>query len=125
MLKQQLTTLREKEGYYQTQLTSVPTDAANQDRALLKELKAKLVQLQSKFSDKHPDVKKTKTEITELEKRLEAAPAVPAGASGGMKQVYSPLDQPDNPAYVHLASQLVSKQAEMETVRRKIDEMNR
>jgi len=125
MLKQQLTTLREKEGYYQAQLTSVPTDAANQDRALLKELKAKLVQLQSKFSDKHPDVKKTKTEIAELEKRLETAPVVPARGNGGVRAAYSPLDQPDNPAYVHLASQLVSTQAEMETVRKQIDEMSK
>ena len=74
MLKQQLSTLKEKESYYRAQLVSIPTDAANQDRTLLKELKAKLVQLQSKFSDKHPDVKKIMAEIAELEKRLEAAP---------------------------------------------------
>ena len=82
MLKQQLTTLKERESYYRAQLVSIPTDAANQDRTLLKELKAKLVQLQSKFSDKHPDVKKMKTEIAELEKRLEAAPST-TGKTGG------------------------------------------
>lgn len=125
MLKQQLTTLREKESYYQAQLTSIPTDAANQDRTLLKELKARLVQLQSKFSDKHPDVKKIKTEIAELKKRLETPSFVPAIGNRETKSAYLPLDQPDNPAYVQLASQLVSTQAEMETVRRQINEMTK
>jgi polysaccharide biosynthesis transport protein len=125
MLKQQLSTLKEKESYYQSQLLSIPTDAANQDRTLLKELKAKLVQLQSKFSDKHPDVKKMKTEIAELEKRLEAAPSTASKISSPGKTTFSPLDQPDNPAYVDLASRLVSVQGEAETVRRQINEMSK
>jgi polysaccharide chain length determinant protein (PEP-CTERM system associated) len=125
MLKQQLTMLKEKEGYFQAQLLSIPTDAANQDRTLLKELKAKLVQLQSKFSDKHPDVKKIKTEIAELERRLDVAPSKMTGKSGASKPTFSPLDQPDNPAYVNLASQLVSAQAETETVKRQIEELNK
>ena len=41
------------------------------------------------------------------------------------KQTFSPLDQPDNPAYVNLASQLASIQAEIETVRRQIDDMSK
>ena len=72
MLKQQMRTLKERESYYQSQLIAVPTDAANKDRTLLNDLKAKLVQLQSRYSDKHPDMKKIKTEIAELEKRLAA-----------------------------------------------------
>ena len=38
MLKQQMTTLKEKESYYRAQLATIPTDANNQDRTLLKEL---------------------------------------------------------------------------------------
>jgi succinoglycan biosynthesis transport protein ExoP len=125
MLKQQLTTIKEKESYFRAQLASIPTDSANQDRTLLKELKAKLIQLQSKFSDKHPDVKKTMSEIAELEKRLNVSPPTTNMASGASKTTFSPLDQPDNPAYVNLASQLVSVQGEAETVRRQIDDMSK
>ncbi|MBA4391264.1 MAG: chain-length determining protein [Syntrophus sp. (in: bacteria)] len=125
MLKQQLTTLKEKESYFRAQLVAVPTDAANQDRMLLKELKAKLTQLKSRFSDKHPDVRKTNTEIAELDKRLNVSLPTPNTAVGALKTTFSPLDQPDNPAYVNLASQLVGAQAEIEMVRRQIDEMGK
>lgn len=125
MLRQQLSTLREREGYYQAQLITIPTDAANQDRTLLKELKARLVQLQSKFSDKHPDVRKTKTEIAQLEKRLKNTSSKTQGKAGNSwKPTYSPLDQPDNPAYVQLAAQLVSVQAEIETVKSRLAQLN-
>jgi polysaccharide biosynthesis transport protein len=124
MLKQQLTTIKERENYYRTQLASIPTNAASQDRALLNELKAKLVQLQSKFSDKHPDVKKMKIEIAALEKRLESAPPTTGKMGSPGKTTFSPLDQPDNPAYVDLASRLVSVQGELETVQRQIDAMS-
>ncbi|HVN95166.1 MAG TPA: hypothetical protein VMT62_01940 [Syntrophorhabdaceae bacterium] len=123
--RQQLTTLKEKESYLRSQLVSIPTDAANQDRQLLKDLKAKLVDLQSKFSDKHPDVKKTKVQIAELEKRLEASPLPGANGDAPSKTVFSPLDQPDNPAYVNLASQLVSAQTEVEATRRQIEELEK
>ena len=50
------------------QLATMPTDSASQDKALLKDLKAKLVQLQSRYSDKYPDVSKTRQDIAQLEK---------------------------------------------------------
>ena len=61
--------LKEKEEYYQTQLASIPTESTDQDRNLLKDLKAKLVQLESRYSDKYPDVKKTRMDIAALEKQ--------------------------------------------------------
>ena len=125
MLKQQMTMLREKESYIRAQLATVPTDAANQDRMLLKDLKAKLTQLESRFSDKYPDVKKTKTEIAEVKKRLNLSESTPDNKPAALKTTYSPLDQPDNPAYVNLASQLVASQTEMETLRRQIAEMEK
>ncbi len=73
-LQDELKTLQEKEGYLQTQLASVPTESSDQDRNLLKDLRAKLVQLQSRYSDKYPDVSKTKQDIAELEKRIALAP---------------------------------------------------
>ncbi len=121
-LKEQLRTMKEREGYFKSQLLSIPTNAATQDRTLLNDLKAKLVQLQSKFSDKHPDVKKTKSEIAELEKRLDAGPPQKEQGTGKGEQRFSPLDQPDNPAYVNLASQLMSVQSEIETTKHQLDE---
>jgi succinoglycan biosynthesis transport protein ExoP len=107
----QLRTLREKESYLQSQLDSMPADSVSQDKNLLKELKAKLVQLESRYSDKYPDVIKARSEIASLEERL--------GPSAG-----SP-EKPDNPAYVTLASQLAGVRSEIESVKRQIDELRR
>ena len=122
MQNDQLRNLKEREGSLQVQLASIPTDAANQDRTLMKELKAKLVQLQSKYSDKYPDIGKTKSEIAELEKRLAAAPK---GDTDNTKKSPSPFDQPDNPAYVTLASQLSSTQSDIESTKKQIGELQK
>ncbi len=101
----QLRTLKEKESYLQTQLASMLPDAE-----LLKELRAKLVTLKSKYSDEYPDVKKTKMEIAELEKKND---------SSGSQSVV-PKKQ-DNPAYIALAAQLASTQSEINSVKRQIE----
>lgn len=121
MLKQQLRTAKEREGFLESQLAGIPVDASSQDRILLKDLKAKLVQLKSKYSDKHPDVRKMKTEIAELEVRVKGTPA----KSPGGRQRFQADDQPDNPAYVSFAAQLSSVQAEIGTLQRQIDDLNR
>jgi polysaccharide biosynthesis transport protein len=90
----------------------MPTETDSQDKALLKELKAKLVQLESRYSDKYPDVIKTRSEIASLEERL------------GYPSARSP-EKPDNPAYVTLASQLAGAQSEIESAKRQIEEMRR
>ena len=107
-LRQQSTSLREKENYLRSQLSTVPRD----DATLLKELRVKLAQLKGKYSEKHPDVIKTNREIAGLRNRN--------GGSGSTVQ-----DQADNPAYVNLASQLAGVQAEIEMARRQISEMSR
>jgi len=121
MLKQQLRTAKEREGYLQSQLAGIPVDASSQDRLLLKELKAKLVQLKSRYSDKHPDVKKMKVEIAELEQKVKAEPLRAAGG----KARFQPDDQPDNPAYVTYSAQLSSVQAEIATLQRQIADLER
>jgi len=110
----QLRTLKEKESYLQSQLASVMPDAENQDRELLKELRAKLVSLGSKYSHEYPDVRKTKMEIAELEKRLDAVDSQAALSR-----------KPDNPAYVALKAQLASTQSEIDSVKRQISEAER
>jgi polysaccharide chain length determinant protein (PEP-CTERM system associated) len=111
-LNDSLRSLRERESNFQSQLSSTPTEADNQDKTLLKELKAKLVQLESRYSDKYPDVIKTRAEITKLEERISNP-----SSSGSEK--------PDNPAYIALTSQLASIRSEIGFVKRQIEDIQR
>jgi polysaccharide biosynthesis transport protein len=107
-LNDQIKTLREKENYLQSQLASVPIDSSNPDKDRLRELRVKLVNLQSRFTDEYPDVIKTKAEIADLEKKLKATGQTPID------------NKPDNPAYVTLSAQLASTRSEIESVKRQI-----
>jgi polysaccharide chain length determinant protein (PEP-CTERM system associated) len=122
-LKDQLKALREREEYYQTQLASIPTESSDQDRNLLKDLKAKLVQLESRYSDKYPDVNKTRMDIAALENRIALAhsddPQTPK------KDLTSVAGQANNPSYVTLASQLSGVQSDIESVKRQIGELEK
>jgi polysaccharide chain length determinant protein (PEP-CTERM system associated) len=102
----QLRTLKEKESYLQSQLASMLPQAE-----LLKELRAKLISLKSKYSDEYPDVKKTKAEIAELEKKSDSEDV----------QTNVPKKQ-DNPAYVALDAQLASTQSEISSVKRQLED---
>jgi polysaccharide chain length determinant protein (PEP-CTERM system associated) len=113
-LKDQLRTLREKEGYLQIQLASMPMDSSNPDKDRLKELRGRLVMLQTRYSDEYPDVNKTKAEIAELERRVGAS--FKEGAAGS---------RPDNPAYIALASQLSSVRSDIDSVKRQIADTNK
>ena len=99
-LKNQLKELKEKEINLQTQLASVPSNNR------LRELQTKLKSLEGQYTDKHPDVKKTKIEIAELEKKLNAT---------GQSSIES-----DNPAHMSLSTQLASTRTEIESVRRQL-----
>jgi polysaccharide chain length determinant protein (PEP-CTERM system associated) len=102
----QLRTLKEKEGYLKSQLASMLPQAE-----LLKELRAKLISLKSKYSDEYPDVKKTKVEIAELEKK-----------SNSEEAQTNITKKQDNPAYVALDAQLASTQSEISSVKRQIED---
>lgn len=108
---EQLRSLREKESYLQSQISVIPTDAANQDKTRLNELRIRLVDLKSRFSDRHPDVIKTKAELAELSKQLRAAG----------RDV--PEAKPDNPSYINLDSQLAGTRSDIESVRRQIADL--
>jgi len=104
----QLKELREKENYLHTQLASIPPDASNPDKDRLRELRVKLVNLESRFTDEYPDVKKTKAEIADLEKKIKTTGQ-------------NPIDsKPDNPAYVTLSAQLSGVRSEIDSVKRQI-----
>jgi succinoglycan biosynthesis transport protein ExoP len=101
-IDEQIRSLKEREGYLETQLASIPKsgDSAN-DR--LHKLELELVDLQTRFTQDYPDVKKTKQEIADLKKRMASNATSP---DGGNKT-------PDNAAYITLASQLSSARADM------------
>ncbi len=104
----QLKSLKEREGSFQSQLSSIPPDFANPDKERLKKLRVDLVYLKSRYSDQYPDVIKTKSEIEELEKKLRITGEGPIG------------DKPDNPAYINLASQLASTRSEIDSVKKQL-----
>jgi polysaccharide chain length determinant protein (PEP-CTERM system associated) len=119
-LNEQLRSLKEREGYLQTQLASISPafEEEKRDKVRLAELKVQLVHLKSRFSDQYPDVIKTKAEIAELEKQ--------ANHSGGKTDNPGHSnDPPDNPAYITLASQLSSTQADIVSVKRQMVEFNK
>lgn len=105
----QLRSLKERESILQTQLASIPPDLSNPDKEQLKVLKVRLVFLTNRYSEMYPDVIKTRAEILELEKKLRITGEGPIG------------DKPDNPAYISLASQLASTQAEIGSSRKQIE----
>ncbi len=118
-LNEQLRSLKEREGYLQTQLASIPQDIEEEknDKVRLAELKVQLVYLQTRFSDQYPDVVKAKAEIARLEKRV-------SSRDDAADNIVQSSAMPDNPAYITLASQLSSTQAEIESVKRQMQEVN-
>jgi polysaccharide chain length determinant protein (PEP-CTERM system associated) len=111
-MNEQLRNLKEREGYLQTQLTAIPQgfDERRQRESQLTELKGQLMHLRTRFSDKYPDVIKTRAEIAELEKQINNSGNGTAKSSG----------LSDNPAYITISSQLSSTQADIASVKRQI-----
>jgi polysaccharide chain length determinant protein (PEP-CTERM system associated) len=113
---QQLRSLKEREGYFQTQLTGIKPRVEKEEevtRKRLEELKVELVSLTQRFSNEHPDVRKTRAEIAQLEEKIAALGSM--GAASG---------PPDNPAYITLAAQLASTRAELQAVQRQMERQN-
>ncbi len=77
-------------------LTGSPGGSPSLIRQKLTKLQAELAQMQGRYSEQHPEVVKLKKEIAELQ----ALPASPGPAK--------PVDQPENPAYVNLLTNIHS-----------------
>jgi protein tyrosine kinase modulator len=114
-LEEQMRSTKEREGYLQTQLASISPFAENSDRHRLQQLETQLVSLQTHFSDEHPDVIKAKTEIKALKAKMKP---------GAGNKSPNP-EEPDNPAYVTLASQLASTQSEIVSIGNQIKDAQR
>ena len=112
----QLASLKEKQSYLQSQLAAMPADAADSDLALLKNLKTNLIQMQSRLSDQHPDVIKTKADIAELEARMKSRPKAKSGDTS--------TDFSENQAYVALKTQLAGVEADISLLRQQVRDLN-
>ena len=101
-IDEQIRMLKEREGYLQTQLASIP-ETENTEKQRLRQIELELIDLETRFTKDYPDVKETKREIAELKKRIAEKLAIPANRK----------EAPDNTAYITLASQLSSTRAEI------------
>ena len=104
-IDEQARMLKEREGYLETQLASIP-ETENTEKQRLRLLELELVDLKTRFTEDYPDVKKMKREIAELKRRMAAKLAI----SDNQKEM------PDNTAFITLASQLSSTRAEIKSL---------
>jgi polysaccharide chain length determinant protein (PEP-CTERM system associated) len=111
---EQLRSLKEREGYLQTQLAAIPIKTEGVEDKRLEELKSQLIYLNNRYSDQYPDVVKTKAEIAELETIVNKTD----------NRVNGKKDAPKNPAYITLASQLASTRSEIQSVKNQIVTLN-
>ena len=104
-IDEQARMLKEREGYLETQLASIP-ETENTEKQRLRQLELELVDLQTRFTEDYPDVKKMQREITELKRRMAEKSVIPDSQKAA----------PDNTAYITLASQLSSTRAEIKSM---------
>ncbi|KAF0189247.1 MAG: lipopolysaccharide biosynthesis [Desulfobulbaceae bacterium] len=108
-LSEQMRGLREREGYLQSQLVSIPQSSGQMQKNRLEELQVKLDNLKTRFSDQYPDVIEVKSEIAKIEKENKGK------GSGAQPGVMA-----DNPAYINLAAQLASTRSEISSLAKQI-----
>jgi len=108
-LSEQMRGLREREGYLQSQLVSIPQSQGQMQKNRLEELQVKLDNLKTRFSDQYPDVIEVKAEIAKIENE-----------NKGKGSAAQPGVMADNPAYINLAAQLASTRSEIASVGKQI-----
>jgi protein tyrosine kinase modulator len=87
-------------------LTGVRGGSPSLKRQKLTKLQAELAEKQGRYSDQHPEVIKLKKEIAELEKLPDS------------RQPAKPVDQPENPAYVNLLTNIQSAANDIQALKR-------
>jgi polysaccharide biosynthesis transport protein len=118
-LADQIRTLKDRQGFLQSQLAGLSLNFGNEDRRRLEALKIELVNLRTRLSDEHPDVIKTRREIADLEKQIVAARPGRDKLPGDATQS---IDS-DNPAHVALSTQLASTGFEIESLNRQMKDL--
>jgi polysaccharide chain length determinant protein (PEP-CTERM system associated) len=129
-LEEQLRSLNERRIYLQTELAGMvafvevekkniagEVEIADPDRHRLELLKSEYSSLQSRYSERHPDVIKTKSEIERLEAQLAKQPE-PEGVQKNSERDNKRLK---NPAYATLEMELALNNREISSVKRMIE----
>lgn len=119
--KETLRSLKEKKEELQEQLNNTPVfmqdtelqkEQKYQDQRRLEALKIELINLKTEFSDRYPDVIKTKQEIAELALKVK-------------ESRNEEKEKQKNPAYVTLASRLAGTKSDIASTIKKIEEMEK
>jgi polysaccharide chain length determinant protein (PEP-CTERM system associated) len=114
-LEEQLRSQQNQEGYLRTQLANLSPFLEDADRNRLKMLETELATLRSSLSDIHPGVIKTANAVKALRRKL---------ANKGIN-TFSEPEEPDNPAYITLASQLASTKSEIYSIRNQLQDLRK
>lgn len=115
-MEEQLRSQKNQEGYLRTQLANLSPFLENTDRNRLKTLETELATLRSSLSEMHPDVIKTAGAVKALRRKL---------ANKGINTFTTDSEEPDNPAYITLASQLASTKSEINSLSNQLQELRR
>lgn len=107
MMKEQLRSFKEREGYLEVQLSGISSENIDLNKRRLDELRLALIELRTNFLDNYPDIVKIKKEISEIEKQVNISE----------KNENANGNEPDNPAYITLSSQLASVRSEIELIK--------
>ena len=114
---EQIRGLRECEGSLQTQLAGVKPHLEKEEelasRKRFEELKIQLVALTKRFSEEHPDVKKTRAEIAEPEAKLNTR-----------RFPRKDVRFADNPAYITVSAQLAGTRSDLQSAERQLERLN-
>jgi polysaccharide chain length determinant protein (PEP-CTERM system associated) len=108
-LNEQVKTLRERESTIREQLGKMTEADVNPDKVRLNEMRAKLAELQTRYSDQYPDVKKLKVSIPKLQEQLETQDDTTSAS------------RLQNPQYAMFSAQLAGTKSEIESARRQIE----
>ncbi len=134
----QMRFLKEREGSLETQLAGTPrylptpekermekerVDKDRPDKDRLKQLEIRLIDLKTLYTDRHPDVIKTKQEIADLQWKIQSS-ALETAANKPEPPPAKPdtkSDKLENPVYITTSSQLAGTRAEIESIKNQIE----
>ncbi len=89
----------------------------NELRRQLKDLKSEMAALRKRYSPQHPDVKKLQRSIEAAEDSLKKS------RKSSHSPRTSPVQRPDNPAYIQLQAQLSAANSELKSIRQTREEI--